>query len=111
MRPYSTLPNRYSTTTIFPTTAQPLFNPDNHREPQPIHNHPSTATQPNHGSTILRVESKNDFDTTIPHSRFSKSDNVELHGFGLSINCLGRRVTSCTTRDAKDIVKLLAMVP
>ena len=80
----------------------------------------STISQPrygrnqpprNHEPTILRVEYKNDFDTTIPHSRFSKSDNVELHGFGLSINCLGRRVTSYTTRDAKEIAKLLAMVP
>ena len=53
----------------------------------------------------------NDFDTTIPHSRFSKSDNVELHGLGSSINCLGRRVASCTTRDAKEIAKPLAMVP
>ena len=26
----------------------------------------------------------------------------ELHGLGLSINCLGRRVTSCTTRDAQN---------
>ena len=38
-------------------------------------------------------------------------DNVELHGLGSSINCLGRRVTSYTTRDAKEIAKLLAMVP
>jgi hypothetical protein len=28
-----------------------------------------------------------------------------------AINCLGRRVTSYTTRDAKEIAKLLAMVP
>ena len=34
----------------------------------------------------------------------------ELHGLGSSINCLGRRVTSYTTRDAKEIAKLLAMV-
>ena len=122
MRPYSTLPNRYSTTTIFPTTTQPLSNPDNHREPQPIHNRPSTACrtrtckallQPsnNHAPTILRVESKNDSDTTIPYSRFFNLGNVELHGLGLSINCLGRRVTSFTTRDAKEIAKLSAMVP
>ena len=38
-------------------------------------------------------------------------DNVELHGPGLSINCLGRRVTSYTTRDAREIARLLAMVP
>jgi hypothetical protein len=30
---------------------------------------------------------------------------------GVAINCLGRRVTSYTTRDAKEIAKLLAMVP
>ncbi len=87
-------PCRYSTTT------------------QLLHNHFATIiSRSNHDSTILRVESKNDSDTTIPHSRFSKSDNVELHGFGLSINCLGRRVTSCTTRDAKEVAKLLEMLP
>ena len=114
MRPYSTLPNRYSTTTIFPTTTQPPSNPDNLREAKPIFNHPSTATQPRANrepiTTILRVEYKNDSDTTIPYSRFSKSDNVELHGLGSPVNCLGRRVTSYTTRDAKEIAKLLAML-
>lgn len=45
------------------------------------------------------------------HDRFLIVDNVELHGLGSSINCLGRRVTSYTTRDAKEIAKLLAMVP
>ena len=35
----------------------------------------------------------------------------ELRGLGSSINCLGRRVTSYTTRDRKEIAKLLAMVP
>ena len=45
------------------------------------------------------------------HDRFLIIDNVELHGLGSSINCLGRRVTSFTTRDAKEIAKLLAMLP
>ena len=45
------------------------------------------------------------------HDRFLIIDNVELHGLGSSINCLGRRVTSYTTRDQKEIAKLLAMVP
>ena len=45
------------------------------------------------------------------HDRFLVIDNIELHGLGSSINCLGRRVTSYTTRDAKEIAKLLAMVP
>ena len=45
------------------------------------------------------------------HDRFLIIDNVELHGFGSSINCLGRRVTSYTTRDAKEIAKLLEIVP
>ena len=45
------------------------------------------------------------------HDRFLIIDNIELHGLGSSINCLGRRVTSYTTRDAKEIAKLLAMVP
>ncbi len=40
-----------------------------------------------------------------------KSDNIELHGLGSFIICLGCRVTSFTTRDAKEISKLLAMVP
>ena len=38
-------------------------------------------------------------------------DNVELHGLGSSINSLGRRVISYTTRDAKEIARLLAMLP
>ena len=37
-------------------------------------------------------------------------DNVVLHGLGSSVNCLGRRVTSYATRDAKEIARLLAMV-
>ena len=45
------------------------------------------------------------------HDRFLIIDNIELHGLGSSINCLGRRVTSYTTRDAREIAKLLAMVP
>ncbi len=28
-----------------------------------------------------------------------------------SSSCLGRRVTSCTTRDANEIAKLVAMLP
>ena len=59
-------------------------------------NHPTTTRQPRHNhptSAILRI------------------DNVELHGLGSSINCFGRRVTSYTTRDRKEIAKLLAMVP
>ena len=31
---------------------------------------------PNHDSNILRVESKNDSDITIPHPRFSRSDST-----------------------------------
>ena len=45
------------------------------------------------------------------HDRFLIIDNVELHGLGSSINCLGRRVTSYSTRDQKEIAKLLAMLP
>ena len=45
------------------------------------------------------------------HDRFLIIDNEELHGLGSSINCLGRRVTSYTTRDAKEIAKLRAMLP
>ena len=35
------------------------------------------------------------------HDRFLIIDNAELHGLGSSINCLGRCVTSYTTRDAR----------
>ena len=45
------------------------------------------------------------------HDRFLIIDNTELHGLGSSINCLGRCVASYTTRDAKEIARLLAMVP
>ncbi len=54
-----------------PTTA---FQPrPNHRKPQPLHNRPSAARRTiprlakTHDSTILRVESKNDSDSTILH--------------------------------------------
>ena len=43
--------------------------------------------------------------------RFLVIDNIELHGLGSSINRLGRRVASYTTRDAKGIARLPAMVP
>ena len=45
------------------------------------------------------------------HDRFLVIDNIELHGLGSSINCLGLRVTSYATRDRKEIAKLLAMLP
>ena len=54
----------------------------------------------------LAVTHSDDF-----HDRFLVIDNIELHGLGSSINCLGRRVTSYTTRDPKEIAKLLAMLP
>ena len=44
------------------------------------------------------------------HDRFLIIDNEELYGLGSSINCLGRRVTSYTTRDPKEIAKLLATI-
>jgi len=45
------------------------------------------------------------------HDRFLVIDNIELHGLGSSVSCLGRCVASYTTRDAKEITKLLAMLP
>ncbi|MBQ5796372.1 MAG: hypothetical protein IIW14_10310 [Kiritimatiellae bacterium] len=45
------------------------------------------------------------------HDRFLIIDNTELHGLGSSINCLGRRITSYATRDAKEIAKLRAKLP
>ena len=77
-------PNRLYTSLLDPT--QPLLNHNhfsNHyatafqpRQPSGTSTHPqpsfnSHATNPNHYPTILRVESMNDFDTTIPHSRSS----------------------------------------
>ena len=45
------------------------------------------------------------------HDRFILVDGTELHNLGSSINCLGRRVTSYSTRDKKEVKKLLALVP
>lgn len=47
----------------------------------------------------------------IFHDRFILVDGAELHNLGSSINCLGRRVTSYSTRDKKEIEKLLAQLP
>ena len=60
-------------------------------------------------SSVLRSETAIEVNIRF-HDRFLIIDNIELHGLGSSINCLGRRVASCTTRDAKEIAKLLAMV-
>ena len=54
----------------------------------------------------LMVSYSDDF-----HDRFVIVDNVELHNFGSSVNCLGRRVSTYSTRDAKEIKKLLALLP
>ena len=54
----------------------------------------------------LTVSHSDDF-----HDRFVIIDNVELHNLGSSINCLGRRLTTYTTRDAKEIKKFLAQLP
>ena len=43
--------------------------------------------------------------------RFILVDGAELHNLGSSINCLGRRVTSYSTRDKKEIKELLALMP
>ena len=55
------------------------------------------------GLTVLHSE---DF-----HDRFVIVDNAELHNFGSSVNCLGCRLTTYTTRDAKEIKKILAQLP
>ena len=54
----------------------------------------------------LTVSYSDDF-----HDRFVIIDNVELHNLGSSVNCLGRRLTTYTTRDAKEIRKILAQLP
>ena len=60
-------------------------------------------------SSVLRSEKAIEVNIRF-QDRLLIVDNVELHGLGSSINRLGRRVTSCTTRDAEEIAKLLAMV-
>ena len=54
----------------------------------------------------LTVSYSDDF-----HDRFILVDGAELHNLGSSINCLGRRLTTYTTRDAKEIRKILAQLP
>ena len=54
----------------------------------------------------LTVSYSDDF-----HDRFVIIDNAELHNFGSSVNSLGQRVTTYSTRDAKEIKKLLALLP
>ena len=64
-------------------------------------NRHSTTTQPSFVSNPR----------TIPTQPSSIRDYPKLYRLGSSINYLGRRVTSYTTRDAKEIAKLLAMLP
>ena len=54
----------------------------------------------------LTVSYSDDF-----HDRFVLIDNAELHNFGSSVNSLGRRVSTYSTHDAKEIKKLLAQLP
>ena len=54
----------------------------------------------------LTVSYSDDF-----HDRFVLIDNTELHNLGSSINSLGRRLTTYTTRDPKEIRKILAQLP
>ena len=67
---------------------------------------PSEIAKFNRQYKGLTVSHSDDF-----HDRFVIIDNVELHNLGSSINCLGRRLTTYTTRDAKEIKKLLAQLP
>ena len=50
-----------------------------------------------------------DFSDTF-HDRFLVIDDIELHNLGSSVNCLGRRVTTYTTRDRKEIAKVLSSI-
>ena len=54
----------------------------------------------------LAVEHSDSF-----HDRYILIDNTELHNLGSSINYLGRRVSTYSTRNAKEIKKLLALLP
>ena len=53
----------------------------------------------------LTVSYSDDF-----HDRFILVDGIELHNLGSSINCLGRRVTTYTTRDRKEVSKFIALL-
>ena len=53
----------------------------------------------------LTVERSDNF-----HDRFVIIDGAELYNLGSSINSLGRRLTTYTTRDPKEIAKVLANV-
>ena len=53
----------------------------------------------------LAVSYSDDF-----HDRFILVDGAELHSLGSSINCLGRRVTTYSTRDRKEVSKFLALL-
>lgn len=53
----------------------------------------------------LTVSYSDDF-----HDRFVIIDNAELHNFGSSVNSLGRRVSTYSTRNAKEIKKLLSQL-
>ena len=61
-------------------------------------------------SSVLRSETAIEVNIRF-HDRLLIIDNIELHGLGSSINCLGCRIASCTTRDRKKTAKLSAMVP
>ena len=50
-------------------------------------------------SSVLRSETASEVNIRF-HDRLLIVDNVELHGLGSPINCLGRRIASYTTRDA-----------
>ena len=54
----------------------------------------------------LTVSYSDDF-----HDRFVLIDSAELYNFGSSVNCLGRRLTTYTTRDAKEIAKVVGALP
>ena len=53
----------------------------------------------------LTVERSDDF-----HDRFMIIDNEELWNLGASVNCIGRRLTTYSTRDSKEIAKVLAQI-
>ena len=44
------------------------------------------------------------------HDRFMIIDNEELWNLGASVNCIGRRLTTYSTRDSKEIAKVLAQI-
>ena len=104
MRPYSTLPNRYSTTIIFPTTTQPLSNPAptiGNLNPsttvlqplvglghaKPSSNHPTTTLQPSFVSNPRTIPTQPSHIRDSPTSTAKQRGRTAAHQSPLHAKC------------------------